>query len=88
MACLKKTLKTILIYGGTFDPPHKAHITMLKAAARKVKPSKIYLIPSWKSPFKDFPWTSFKDRAQMIKIALKESGLLRDFSVKIHPFEA
>ena len=42
----------ILLYGGSFDPPHYGHLNNLRAAARRVHPDKIVVMPAGSSPFK------------------------------------
>ena len=42
----------ILLYGGTFDPPHNGHLNNLRAAAARVRPDKVVVMPAGLSPFK------------------------------------
>ena len=42
----------ILLYGGSFDPPHNGHMNNLRAAAARVKPDKVVVMPAGVSPFK------------------------------------
>jgi len=42
----------ILLYGGTFDPPHNGHLNNLRAAASRVHPDKVVVMPAGLSPFK------------------------------------
>ena len=42
----------ILLYGGTFDPPHNGHLNNLRAAAACVRPNKVVVMPAGLSPFK------------------------------------
>ena len=42
----------ILLYGGSFDPPHNGHLNNLRAAADRVHPDKIVVMPAGTSPFK------------------------------------
>lgn len=42
----------ILVYGGSFDPPHEGHIRSVRAAAEALKPEKIFLIPASVPPHK------------------------------------
>ena len=42
----------ILLYGGTFDPPHNGHLNNLRAAAARVQPDKVVVMPAGLSPFK------------------------------------
>ena len=43
----------ILLYGGSFDPPHNGHLNNLRAAADRVRPDKIVVMPAGTSPFKE-----------------------------------
>ena len=43
----------ILLYGGSFDPPHNGHLNNLRAAAERVHPDKIVVMPAGTSPFKN-----------------------------------
>ena len=42
----------ILLYGGTFDPPHNGHLNNLRAAAARVRPDRVVVMPAGLSPFK------------------------------------
>ena len=42
----------ILLYGGTFDPPHNGHLNNLRAAAARVHPDRVVVMPAGLSPFK------------------------------------
>ncbi len=42
----------ILLYGGSFDPPHNGHLNNLRAAIRRVHPDKVVVMPAGLSPFK------------------------------------
>ena len=42
----------ILLYGGTFDPPHKGHLNNVRAAAARVCPDLVVVMPAGLSPFK------------------------------------
>ena len=36
----------LLLYGGTFDPPHYGHLNNLRAAAARVAPDKVVVMPA------------------------------------------
>ena len=36
----------VLLYGGTFDPPHNGHLNNLRAAAARVQPDKVVVMPA------------------------------------------
>ena len=42
----------ILLYGGSFDPPHYGHLNNLRAAAARVCPDRVVVMPAGVSPFK------------------------------------
>ena len=42
----------LLLYGGTFDPPHNGHLNNLRAAAARVRPDRVVVMPAGTSPFK------------------------------------
>ena len=42
----------ILLYGGSFDPPHYGHMNNLRAAAARVRPDRVVVMPAGVSPFK------------------------------------
>ena len=59
--------KTIGLVGGTFDPPHKGHITITKIAIRRFKLNKVLWIVTKKNPFKDNPYYSLSQRLKKAK---------------------
>ena len=42
----------LLLYGGTFDPPLIGHLNNLRAAAARVRPDRVVVMPAGLSPFK------------------------------------
>ncbi len=65
--------KPIVLFGGSFDPPHLAH-THLAARARDVVPgpdATLVVVPAAQSPFKDEKPTSPEHRLAMLKRALR-----------------
>ena len=64
--------KTIGIFGGSFDPPHKGHVEISKISLKKIKLKKIYWIITKKNPFKKKPFFSLKQRISRSKKAVKK----------------
>lgn len=58
-----------VIFGGAFNPPHKAHIELVSVVAKRQDVEKILIIPTFLSPHKDAANTSFFDRLNMCKAA-------------------
>lgn len=60
----------ILVFGGTFDPPHKAHVEMLNIAAKRCGAEKILVIPTATPPHKVREGiSSGEDRMEMCRLA-------------------
>jgi nicotinate-nucleotide adenylyltransferase len=60
-------VKRILVFGGTFDPPHRGHSALLVAAAKKIRPDRIVVVPAYQAPLKDAPHASSRDRLTMAR---------------------
>ena len=60
----------VLIFGGTFDPPHRGHAALLIAAAKKIEPDKILIIPSYQAPLKETPKAKIEDRLVQARLGL------------------
>ena len=77
----------IVIYGGTFDPPHRGHFALIRSAMKELDPAVLYVVPGLRSPFKDLPCAPFRERAAMLASGLASAGLGGETRVKIDPFE-
>lgn len=65
--------KTILLFGGSFDPPHRAHISLPQQAAQAIGADVIAYIPAGRAPHKlDRHQTDAKHRLAMLRLALDE----------------
>lgn len=64
----------VLVYGGSFDPPHMGHIRSVRVAAAALKPDKILLIPAAEPPHKRLSATSPApaERLTMTRLAAEE----------------
>ncbi len=56
----------LIIFGGSFDPPHKSHVDMAKYLS---KIGKTLIIPAFCAPHKHGAAESFEDRVKMCEIA-------------------
>ena len=56
----------LIIFGGSFDPPHKSHVEMAKYLAQM---GKTLIIPAFCAPHKEGAAESFEDRVKMCEIA-------------------
>ena len=78
----------VILFGGTFDPVHTAHITVAEAAAEKIGASKVILIPARRSPHKDLkPVAADNDRIAMLKLAIAGKSLFQISPVELNRAE-
>jgi nicotinate-nucleotide adenylyltransferase len=62
----------VAIFGGTFDPVHRGHLAVARAAQRGCKLGRIYFVPADVPPHKQRqPITAFEHRYAMLAIALR-----------------
>lgn len=80
--------RPVIIYGGSFDPPHRGHLALAAAALRQLRPSVLYFVPGFHTPFKDLPPVPFSGRAALLRAALAGAGLGARKEIKISSFEA
>ena len=60
-----------LVFGGTFDPPHRGHLRLSFEAARRLGCREIVFVPARVSPLKqDTPPTSSEVRVRMLEAAI------------------
>lgn len=85
---MKEAKRPVIIYGGSFDPPHRGHLALAAAALRQLNPSAFYFVPGFRTPFKDLTPVPFAARSALIKAALGEAGLGGRKEIKISAFEA
>ena len=64
---VKPRNKSVGILGGSFDPPHKGHLTISKIAIKKVKLDKVLWAVTNKNPFKKNPFYSLSQRIKLTK---------------------
>lgn len=65
--------KTILLFGGSFDPPHNAHLALPQQVAEAIGADLIAYIPAGRAPHKlDREQTDPQHRLMMLRVALAE----------------
>ncbi len=63
------TANKIGIFGGTFNPVHKAHVSIANEFINKFSLDLLYIIPNNIPPLKESHGVSGKERLEMLKIA-------------------
>lgn len=60
-----------LVFGGTFDPPHRGHAALLLAAAKAVRPDRILVVPAYHAPLKaGEPTASAEERVALVRLGI------------------
>jgi nicotinate-nucleotide adenylyltransferase len=59
-----------LLYGGSFDPPHIAHVQVPRAAMECLQFDRVLYVPAFQSPLKETTPTSAHHRIAMLELAL------------------
>lgn len=62
-------MKTIGVFGGTFDPVHNAHIQMALSALSKLDLDEVRLIPCHQPPHRDQPQLTSRQRLHLLELA-------------------
>lgn len=71
------------LFGGSFDPIHKAHIYIANFALEQLKLDEVQFIPTKNNPWKDTNFASSKQRIDMIELAIKDSETLKVNTIEI-----
>lgn len=61
----------VLVFGGSFDPPHRGHAALLAAAAKRVEPDRILVVPAFRAPLKDAaPSAPAEERLALVRLGV------------------
>ncbi len=63
--------KSVLVYGGTFDPPHRGHIELPLAVAREIGADRVLYVPAGRPPHKVGDRTGGEHRLAMLELATR-----------------
>ena len=64
--------KSVGILGGSFDPPHRGHLSISKIAIKKINLNKVLWVVTKKNPFKNKPFYSVTQRIRFAKEITKK----------------
>ena len=62
------------IFGGSFNPVHKGHTELARAAFRSLKLQEMLIIPTAQSPHKEMTSVSFEERMEMCRLAFEDDN--------------
>jgi len=60
------------MFGGAFDPPHRAHRTLARAAVQQLALDRLYVLPTGQAWHKDRDLTPAEDRLAMARLAFSD----------------
>ncbi len=66
----------VLVFGGSFDPPHKGHTALLKTAIKATRPNKVIVVPAFQAPLKGTHSASAADRLALAKLAFGDRATI------------
>lgn len=71
------------ILGGTFDPPHYAHLILAQHAYEELKLTKVLFVPAGIPPHKNFTRTPVEHRIKMLEMAIEDNDLFELSRVEV-----
>jgi len=70
----------IAIFGGSFNPVHKGHISIAEHAIAELGLDKLFFVPAYSSPFKTkVKYVDAQHRINMLKLELPEKAEVSEF---------
>lgn len=69
--------RPLILFGGTFDPVHNAHIRCALAVSERFENTPVQLLPNAAPPHRDTPMTEGLHRLAMLKLACAEFPALQ-----------
>ncbi len=61
----------LVLFGGTFDPVHRAHISAARSVSRVLGEAPVHLLPNSVPPHRPQPLANGEQRLAMLKLACK-----------------
>ena len=68
---MSAALQRVGMFGGAFDPPHRAHVALAEAAVRQLGLDRLYIFPTGNAWHKDRTLTPAEHRLAMARLAFE-----------------
>ncbi len=65
-------MEKIIVFGGTFNPIHNAHLEIAKVASEKLGGCTVLFMPNGIAPHKETDFDLMKHRVEMVKLAIED----------------
>jgi len=77
-------MKSVALFGGSFDPPHKGHIAVVEAALKRLDIDKLVIVPTYLNPFKSRSFASPHQRLEWLETIFGNDPRLEisDFEIR------
>jgi len=74
----------IALFGGSFDPPHKAHLKIIKKATKILDIDRLIVMPTYLNPFKTDSFAPATKRLKWLKKASKnfKNVIVSDYEIR------
>jgi nicotinate-nucleotide adenylyltransferase len=79
-----KAGEPLAFFGGTFDPVHYGHLRCAEQARQLLKLETLYLLPAGDPPHRSTPYTTARQRLEMLRLALADFPSLAIDEREIH----
>jgi nicotinate-nucleotide adenylyltransferase len=63
----------IAFFGGSFDPPHRGHLAIARAARKALALDEVWFAPVGQQPLRSLATASYRDRCAMTRLAIRNS---------------
>jgi nicotinate-nucleotide adenylyltransferase len=84
-------MNNVLIYGGSFDPIHNGHLTLLRAGIKHLKDDledlKVIVTPAYMANFKNGHVAPYHGRLEMVDNAIRNDWFLQHENIEIDDYE-
>ncbi len=75
----------IALFGGSFDPPHNGHVSIVNEALSQLDIQELIIIPAYLNPFKSHSVAPAELRLKWLKESIKDSRVkISDYEIKQH----
>lgn len=82
---MKKRINRIGIFGGTFDPPHTAHLVIARQAKNQLNLSKVIFVPAYLPPHKSIhSTTAANTRLKMLRFLITDIPKFEISTIELH----
>lgn len=71
------------LYGGTFDPPHRAHLTLAGCAVAAARLDELWFVVARQNPFKPATATDAAIRLQLVQAAVADDPRFRACDIEL-----